>query len=356
MSSLINKVLFTRAGYGLTILRIAVGVIFAAHGSQKLFGLFGGYGLAGTAQYMDSIGLHPGYLMATLAGGTEFFAGLALIIGLLVRPAALGLTFLSLVAIFTVHISNGLFMANNGYEFALALLGGLILNLMPCVLPVLALKLGSVLQLESRERRPVRLQFLAASAGILVSFWALALMSTLLRATQGAVGWGIQFQSVWFIGFMVVVTALFCANLLGLFELRLPSNLNTRLATTGGNSLGGNFFEPTIVTGVTADMAVAREETFGPLAPLFRFSDEAEVIRQANDTEFGLAAYFYARDLGRVFRVAEALEYGMVGINTGVISTEVAPFGGMKSSGLGREGSKYGLDEYLEIKYLCLGV
>jgi succinate-semialdehyde dehydrogenase/glutarate-semialdehyde dehydrogenase len=124
----------------------------------------------------------------------------------------------------------------------------------------------------------------------------------------------------------------------------------------GGNSLGGNFFEPTIVTGVTADMAVAREETFGPLAPLFRFSDEAEVIRQANDTEFGLAAYFYARDLGRVFRVAEALEYGMVGINTGVISTEVAPFGGMKSSGLGREGSKYGLDEYLEIKYLCLGI
>ncbi|WP_226499714.1 DoxX family protein [Pseudomonas sp. MWU16-30322] len=124
MSSLINKVLFTRAGYGLTILRIAVGVIFAAHGSQKLFGLFGGYGLAGTAQYMDSLGLHPGYLMATLAGGTEFFTGLALIIGLLVRPAALGLTFLSLVAIFTVHISNGLFMANNGYEFALALLGG----------------------------------------------------------------------------------------------------------------------------------------------------------------------------------------------------------------------------------------
>ncbi len=124
----------------------------------------------------------------------------------------------------------------------------------------------------------------------------------------------------------------------------------------GGNSLGGNFFEPTIVTGVTADMAVAREETFGPLAPLFRFRDEAEVIRQANDTEFGLAAYFYARDLGRVFRVAEALEYGMVGINTGVISTEVAPFGGMKSSGLGREGSKYGLDEYLEIKYLCMGI
>ena len=124
----------------------------------------------------------------------------------------------------------------------------------------------------------------------------------------------------------------------------------------GGNALGGNFFEPTIVSGVTAEMAVAREETFGPLAPLFRFSDEGDVIRQANDTEFGLAAYFYARDLGRVFRVAEALEYGMVGINTGVISTEVAPFGGMKSSGLGREGSKYGLDEYLEIKYLCMGM
>jgi putative oxidoreductase len=124
MSTLINKVLSTRAGYGLTVLRIVVGIVFAAHGSQKLFGAFGGYGLAGTAQYMESLGLTPGYLMATLAGGTEFFAGLALIIGLLVRPAALGLIFLSLVAIFSVHISNGLFMANNGYEFALALLGG----------------------------------------------------------------------------------------------------------------------------------------------------------------------------------------------------------------------------------------
>ncbi|TNF81247.1 DoxX family protein [Pseudomonas sp. ICMP22404] len=122
MSSFVNKILSTRAGYGLTVLRIAVGVIFAAHGSQKLFGLFGGYGLAGTAQWMESIGLTPGYLMATLAGGTEFFAGLALIVGLLVRPAALGLAFLSLVAIFSVHIGNGLFMANNGYEFALALL------------------------------------------------------------------------------------------------------------------------------------------------------------------------------------------------------------------------------------------
>lgn len=124
MSTLINKVLSTRAGYGLTILRIVVGIIFAAHGSQKLFGAFGGYGIAGTAQWMESIGLAPGHLMAILAGGTEFFGGLALIIGLLARPAALGLTFVSLVAIFSVHISNGLFMANNGYEFALALLGG----------------------------------------------------------------------------------------------------------------------------------------------------------------------------------------------------------------------------------------
>ncbi|MGM8934156.1 NADP-dependent succinate-semialdehyde dehydrogenase [Pseudomonas neustonica] len=121
------------------------------------------------------------------------------------------------------------------------------------------------------------------------------------------------------------------------------------------HALGGNFFEPTIITNVDSRMLVAREETFGPLAPLFRFSDEADVVRQANDTEFGLAAYFYARDLSRVFRVAERLEYGMVGINTGLISTEVAPFGGMKSSGLGREGSKYGIEEYVEIKYLCLG-
>ncbi|MFI8981848.1 NADP-dependent succinate-semialdehyde dehydrogenase [Ectopseudomonas khazarica] len=123
----------------------------------------------------------------------------------------------------------------------------------------------------------------------------------------------------------------------------------------GGKALGGNFFEPTVLVDVTPQMRVAREETFGPLAPLFRFSDEAEVVRQANDTEFGLAGYFYTRDLGRAFRVGEALEYGMVGINTGLISNEVAPFGGMKASGLGREGSRYGLDEYLEIKYLCLG-
>jgi succinate-semialdehyde dehydrogenase/glutarate-semialdehyde dehydrogenase len=119
--------------------------------------------------------------------------------------------------------------------------------------------------------------------------------------------------------------------------------------------LGGTFYEPTILTGVTEEMLVAREETFGPVAPLFRFSGEADVIRQANDTEFGLASYFYARDIAKVFRVAEALEYGMVGINTGLISTAEAPFGGMKLSGLGREGSKFGLEEFLEIKYLCIG-
>ena len=124
MSKFIQILLSTRAGYGLTLLRIFVGIIFAAHGSQKLFGWLGGGGLAGTAQWMESIGLAPGTLMALLAGGTEFFGGLALIIGLLARPAALGLSFTLLVAIFSVHIHNGLFMANNGYEFALALLGG----------------------------------------------------------------------------------------------------------------------------------------------------------------------------------------------------------------------------------------
>ena len=121
------------------------------------------------------------------------------------------------------------------------------------------------------------------------------------------------------------------------------------------HALGGRFFEPTILTDVTPAMAVAREETFGPVAPLFRFRDEADAIRLANDTEFGLAAYFYGRDIARIWRVAEALEYGIVGINTGLISTEVAPFGGVKESGLGREGSKYGIEEFLEIKYLCLG-
>jgi len=121
------------------------------------------------------------------------------------------------------------------------------------------------------------------------------------------------------------------------------------------HALGGRFFEPTILTDVTPAMTVAREETFGPVAPLFRFKTEAEAVALANDTEFGLASYFYGKDIARVWRVAEALEYGIVGINTGLISTEVAPFGGVKESGLGREGSKYGMDEYLEIKYLCFG-
>lgn len=125
---------------------------------------------------------------------------------------------------------------------------------------------------------------------------------------------------------------------------------------SGGKIIEGNFFEPTILVDVPKTAAVAKEETFGPLAPLFRFKDEAEVIAMSNDTEFGLASYFYARDMSRVFRVAEALEYGMVGINTGLISNEVAPFGGIKASGLGREGSKYGIEDYLEIKYLCISV
>ncbi len=121
------------------------------------------------------------------------------------------------------------------------------------------------------------------------------------------------------------------------------------------HALGGTFFEPTVLVNVTQDMVINYEETFGPVAPLVRFHDEAEAIRIANDTEFGLAAYFYGRDIGRLWRVAEALEYGIVGINEGIISTEVAPFGGVKESGIGREGSKYGIEEYLEIKYLCLG-
>ncbi|MBP2237852.1 succinate-semialdehyde dehydrogenase/glutarate-semialdehyde dehydrogenase [Sinorhizobium kostiense] len=121
------------------------------------------------------------------------------------------------------------------------------------------------------------------------------------------------------------------------------------------HALGGTFYEATVLTDVNQAMAVAREETFGPVAPLFRFKDEADVIAQANDTEFGLASYFYAKDLARVFRVAEALEYGMVGVNTGLISTAEAPFGGVKLSGLGREGSKYGIEEFTEIKYVCLG-
>lgn len=122
------------------------------------------------------------------------------------------------------------------------------------------------------------------------------------------------------------------------------------------HSLGGNFFEPTILVNVPDSARVSKEETFGPLAPVFRFSDDAEVIRKANDTEFGLAAYFYTANVSRMFHVAEALEYGIVGMNTGIISSEAAPFGGVKASGVGREGSKYGIEDYLEIKYLCLAV
>jgi len=129
------------------------------------------------------------------------------------------------------------------------------------------------------------------------------------------------------------------------------------LVQTGGNrhKLGGTFFEPTVLTGVTSEMKVAREETFGPVAPLFSFGREEEVIDLANDTEFGLASYFYSRDIGRIWRVMENLEYGIIGINEGIISTEVAPFGGVKESGIGREGSKYGIDDFLEVKYALLG-
>lgn len=126
MNTLMTTVFSTRAGYGVTIMRVLVGIIFVAHGGQKLFGLFGGYGLSGTAQYMESLGLTPGYLMASLSGGAEFFGGIALIIGLLARPAAVALSFMTIVAILSVHIHNGLFMANNGFEFALALLGALL--------------------------------------------------------------------------------------------------------------------------------------------------------------------------------------------------------------------------------------
>jgi succinate-semialdehyde dehydrogenase/glutarate-semialdehyde dehydrogenase len=123
----------------------------------------------------------------------------------------------------------------------------------------------------------------------------------------------------------------------------------------GGKSMGGNFFEPTLLRDVTAEMAVAREETFGPVAPLFKFKTEEEAIAMANNTEFGLACYFYTRDIGRVWRVGEALDYGMVGINEGIISTAEAPFGGMKQSGIGREGSHHGVEEYLEMKYMLMG-
>ncbi len=130
-----------------------------------------------------------------------------------------------------------------------------------------------------------------------------------------------------------------------------------RLLTGGGrHKLGGTFFQPTVLADVTTAMRVAREETFGPVAPLFRFDTEEQAIQMANDTEFGLAAYFYSRDMGRIWRVSEGLEYGMVGINTGLISTAVAPFGGIKQSGIGREGSKYGIEDYIETKYLCMRI
>jgi succinate-semialdehyde dehydrogenase/glutarate-semialdehyde dehydrogenase len=124
---------------------------------------------------------------------------------------------------------------------------------------------------------------------------------------------------------------------------------------TGGSRIGERFYAPTVLAGVTSDMLCAREETFGPVAPVFRFKSESEAITLANATEFGLASYFYSRDVGRIFRVAEALEYGMVGINTGLISVAEVPFGGVKQSGIGREGSHHGIDDYVEIKYLCLG-
>jgi succinate-semialdehyde dehydrogenase/glutarate-semialdehyde dehydrogenase len=121
------------------------------------------------------------------------------------------------------------------------------------------------------------------------------------------------------------------------------------------HALGGTFFEPTVLADVTTDMVITKEGTFGPVAPVYRFKSEDEAVKIANDTEFGLAAYFYSRDIGRIWRVAESLEYGIVGINEGIISTEIAPFGGMKESGIGREGSKYGIEEFLEVKYLCMG-
>ena len=129
-----------------------------------------------------------------------------------------------------------------------------------------------------------------------------------------------------------------------------------RVVVGGGrHPNGGNFFEPTVLADVTPEMIVSKEETFGPLAPVYRFETDEDVVKMANDTEFGLAAYFYTRDVGRVWKVAEQLEYGIVGINSGIISTEIAPFGGMKESGIGREGSKYGIDEFVEVKYLCMG-
>ena len=141
-------------------------------------------------------------------------------------------------------------------------------------------------------------------------------------------------------------------------ELVDDAIMNGANALIGGkqaHKIGAQFYEPTVLTGVTQDMTIFHSEIFGPVAPLFKFETEAEAIAMANDTPFGLASYFYSQNLSRIWRVSEALDYGMVGINEGIVSTEVAPFGGMKESGSGREGSKYGIDEYVEIKYLCMG-
>jgi succinate-semialdehyde dehydrogenase/glutarate-semialdehyde dehydrogenase len=149
------------------------------------------------------------------------------------------------------------------------------------------------------------------------------------------------------------------ANALAKVEAHVADALakGARVVTGGSkHERGGTFYTPTVLANVTVEMIVAREETFGPVAPVFRFGTDDEVIAAANSVEFGLAAYFYSRDVGRVIRVAERLEYGMVGVNTGIISNEVAPFGGVKQSGIGREGSKYGIEEYLVIKYVCLGL
>ena len=139
-------------------------------------------------------------------------------------------------------------------------------------------------------------------------------------------------------------------------QIRDALQKGARLAT-GGKRLSGKgfFFEPTVLLDVTPDMQIAREETFGPVAPLCRFRDEDEVLKMANNSDYGLAAYFFTRDLARVWKMTENLECGMIGVNTGILSSEAAPFGGMKDSGMGREGSKYGMDEYLEIKYMCIG-
>lgn len=156
----------------------------------------------------------------------------------------------------------------------------------------------------------------------------------------------------------VVAGPLIDSNAVTKVKLHIKDALSKGAKIAAGGTLhdlGGTFFKPTVLTGVTRDMVIAHEETFGPVAPLFKFETVDDVIEQANDTIFGLASYFYAKDLSKVWKVAEALEYGMIGVNTGLISTEVAPFGGIKQSGQGREGSKYGIDDYLEMKYICLG-